>query len=397
MKTRKGVKALKEPILELAKNVRAKSVRKIVNENPSVAQQIDVFINDEVNEPVQPKKKTKKERNETERDILQCRGLEENKKYLKIVSWNVVSLRSILKNNPDVVTELIQKRSPDILCLQETKLQTVEDEQENFFSKLGYDCFWACSTEKKGYAGTAVFTKKSTILNCVRVEGKQKKTLFDFGIGKCERSQEIANNDIDNDEDSSKVKLLKVTTLFDKNYFHNEGRVITLELESFFVICCYVPNSGQTLDRLDFRVDEWDPAVRTYLKTLEETKPVIFLGDLNVAHLDEDIYNPDAKHIAKQAGLTPRERHSFGLMLGEGFVDAFRYFYPAVRGHYTYWSKRTGARKSNSGLRLDYFVCSESLFSDAADASVAVHDSHILADVADVSDHCPVELILRIA
>ncbi|CAE7498519.1 ARP, partial [Symbiodinium microadriaticum] len=202
--------------------------------------------------------------------------------------------------------------------------------------------------------------------------------------------------------------------------FSGEGRVITVEFTSFFLVNAYVPNSGQTLDRLDSRTTEWDPQFFTYLKDLEaKGKPVVLTGDLNVAHLDRDIHNPGAKHIAKQAGLTPQERASFGSLLATGFQDALRFFYPDHEGQFTYWSARTNARPVNKGLRLDYFMCSHSLFCEQQrgvgsseegectgdgvqrrvdDVPVpGVLDSYILhEDTLGCSDHCPIMLVMRL-
>lgn len=202
--------------------------------------------------------------------------------------------------------------------------------------------------------------------------------------------------------------------------FAGEGRTITLEFPSFFLVACYVPNSGMDLARLTYRVEEWDPHMKQYLDSLKSTKPVIFCGDLNVGHLDLDIYNYTAKHIVKQAGLTPAERNSFSALLGAGYVDAFRHFHPGsicfllffisyctisdARGQFTYWSQRTAARSVNCGIRLDYFICSENLFPKSSDADSdfvqsgpQIADSYLLPDETEpCSDHCPVALVVEL-
>ena len=181
------------------------------------------------------------------------------------------------------------------------------------------------------------------------------------------------------------LTVLKVDYELNDSNFSGEGRTITIEFPDFYLINCYVPNSGQRLERLKYRTEEWDPYFFEYLKSLEATgKSIILTGDLNVAHLDLDIHNPTAKHISKQSGLTPQERQSFSSRLATGFQDALRYFYPGIsscfflffffspsshcyyciehEGQFTWWSIRTNGRAENKGLRLDYFICSKSMF-----------------------------------
>lgn len=162
----------------------------------------------------------------------------------------------------------------------------------------------------------------------------------------------------------------------------------------FFVVGAYVPNSGMKLERLSYRTEEWDPAMAAYLGRLAANKPTLLCGDLNVAHLDIDIYNVAAKHVTKSAGTTPQERASFGRLLESGWVDAFRVAHPTATGCYSYWSTRVGNRPINRGLRLDYFVVSEGLAADGP--GLRLHDCWLL-DQATVgaSDHCPVGLVLR--
>jgi len=209
------------------------------------------------------------------------------------------------------------------------------------------------------------------------------------------------------------LTVLRVDYEFKEKKFSGEGRTITIEFPSFYLINTYVPNSGQKLERLTYRTEEWDPHLVAYMKSLELSgKPVILTGDLNVAHLDLDIYNPTAKHINKQAGLTPQERQSFGGGLATEFQDALRYFYPEHEGQFTYWSIRTNARPENKGLRLDYFMASKSIFSSSVSqteprepreeegsftSSPIVRDSTILSEFGvGCSDHCPISLSLQI-
>ena len=247
---------------------------------------------------------------------------------MKLISWNVNGLRACLtKGFMDAFDHL----DADIFCLQETKLSEGQLE----FELPGYYQFWNYA-EKKGYSGTAVFTKKEPV--CVS-----------YGIG-------IPEHD-------------------------HEGRVITLEYEKFYFVTVYTPNSQDGLKRLDYRM-EWEKAFLAYLKKLEEKKPVIFCGDLNVAHQEIDLKNPRTNR--KNAGFTDEERARFSELLKEGFVDTFRYFYPEETGAYSWWSYRFHAREKNAGWRIDYFLVSEALKTELKDAEI---HTEIFG-----SDHCPVEL-----
>ena len=271
--------------------------------------------------------------------------------YIKIVTWNVAGLRGILKANPKVLEELVNKVDPDVLCLQETKLQTshvTTDGYENLLT--GYNSYWTCSETKKGYAGNAVFIKKtikvvqgvdnsssssigasSVIDSKPKSKAKPKATLMDSWVKKAPASSSSeAEETVSTTADAtSPIVVQSVKYELENNpKLCGEGRTITVEFDKFYLVACYVPNSGQTLERLDFRVDEWDPYMRDYLAQLRQRKPVVFTGDLNVGHLDLDIYNPLAKHIVKQAGLTPRERHSMTTTIELGMLDALRVFYP---------------------------------------------------------------------
>lgn len=245
---------------------------------------------------------------------------------MKLISWNVNGLRSVVRKN---FVEFLEAERPDVLCLQETKCAP-EDVEGLWMSKLS--CHWN-SAEKKGYSGTAIFAR-SAPLNVTR------------GIG-------VADHD-------------------------REGRVLTAEFGKFFLVNVYVPNSQRELTRLAYR-QEWDRDFLRYLKKLEHRKPVIFCGDLNVAHEEIDLANPKAN--MKNHGFTPEERAGFSAVLKAGFIDSFREFEKGG-GHYTWWSQMPGVRARNIGWRLDYFVMSPAL-------RPRLKRAFILKDVMG-SDHCPV-------
>ncbi|MGY1575753.1 exodeoxyribonuclease III [Pediococcus pentosaceus] len=251
---------------------------------------------------------------------------------MKLISWNVNGLRAAVKHGfLDVFKEL----DADIFCIQETKLQEgqIELELPHYYQYWNY-------AEKKGYSGTAIFTKK-------------KPLTVRYGL-------EIEKHD-------------------------QEGRVITLEFEKFYVITCYTPNSQPKLKRLEYRM-AWDDAFRAYIDQLNQHKPVIFCGDLNVAHQEIDLKNDKTNH--KNAGFTDEERNKFTQLLNSGFTDTYRYFYPSKEGVYSWWSYRFNARANNAGWRIDYFVSSKVLDRKLTDAQI---HTEIFG-----SDHCPVELDLDI-
>ncbi len=250
---------------------------------------------------------------------------------MKLVSWNVNGIRACLQKG---FMDFFQETDADIFCLQETKLQAGQVELE----LPGYHQYWNYA-EKKGYSGTAMFTKEEPID-------------VTYGIGVEEHDR--------------------------------EGRVITAEFPEYYVVTVYTPNSQRELTRLAYRM-EWEDAFLAYIKKLEEKKPVIFCGDLNVAHQEIDLKNPKTNH--KNAGFTDEEREKFSVVLENGFVDSFRYFYPDLEGAYSWWSYMGGARAKNVGWRIDYFVVSEILKGRLQDASI---HSSIMG-----SDHCPVELDLK--
>ena len=250
---------------------------------------------------------------------------------MKLISWNVNGIRAVLKKG---FNQWLGEENPDILCLQETKARP---EQVEGLDSDEYFCYWN-SAEKKGYSGTAIFTKEEP-LSVVK------------GIGIEEHDQ--------------------------------EGRVITAEFADFTLVTVYTPNSKRGLLRLDYR-QKWDQDFATYLTSLKKKKPVIFCGDLNVAHKEIDLARP--KPNKKNAGFTQEERSGFGRFIDSGFVDSFRHF--NVRPHhYTWWSYMHKARAKNLGWRIDYFCVSEDYIDN-------VESSRILADVRG-SDHCPVSLVLR--
>ncbi|KEH41482.1 putative DNA-(apurinic or apyrimidinic site) lyase transcription regulator SAP family [Medicago truncatula] len=268
--------------------------------------------------------------------------LSRNTNFVKLLSWNVNGLRALLKLQGFSALQLAQREDFDVLCLQETKLQ--EKDIEEIKQRLidGYEnSFWTCSVSKLGYSGTAIISRI-------------KPLSIRYGLG-------ISEHD-------------------------SEGRLVTVEFDTFYLVTGYVPNSGDGLKRLSYRVTEWDPALSNYLKELEKSKPVVLTGDLNCAHEEIDIYNPAGNK--RSAGFTDEERKSFETnFLSNGFVDTFRKQHPGVVG-YTYWGYRHGGRKYNRGWRLDYFLVSESI----ADK---VHDSYILPDVIG-SDHCPIGLVMKL-
>ena len=247
---------------------------------------------------------------------------------MKMISWNVNGIRACVNKG---FLDIFKEFDADIFCLQETKLQ----EGQIDLQLDGYHQYWNYA-EKKGYSGTAIFTK-------------EKPLSHSYGIG-------IEEHD-------------------------TEGRVITLEFPDFYFVTCYTPNSQNELKRLDYRM-KWEDDFLAYIKSLDEKKPVIFCGDLNVAHKEIDLKNP--KTNRKNAGFTDEEREKFSILLENGFVDTFRHFYPEQEGIYSWGSYRFRAREKNAGWRIDYFCVSECLKEKLVDAKI---HTEVLG-----SDHCPVEL-----
>ncbi|MBC1442167.1 exodeoxyribonuclease III [Listeria innocua] len=251
---------------------------------------------------------------------------------MKLISWNVNGLRAAVKKG---FLEYFEEVDADIFCLQETKLQEGQIELD----LPAYKDYWNYAV-KKGYSGTAIFTKVEPLS-------------VQYGLG-------VPEHD-------------------------TEGRVITLEFEDFYMVTVYTPNSQAELKRLDYRMT-FEDAILEYVKNLDKTKPVVLCGDLNVAHEEIDLKNP--KTNRKNAGFSNEERAKFSAFLDAGFIDSFRYFYPDLTDAYSWWSYRMNARARNTGWRIDYFVVSERLKDKLVDAKIH-------ADVLG-SDHCPVELELNL-
>ena len=250
---------------------------------------------------------------------------------IKFISWNVNGIRACCDKG---FRETFKQLDADFFCLQETKMQ--EGQLDLQFE--GYQSYWNYA-EKKGYSGTAIFTRHQPLS-------------VSYGIG-------VEEHD-------------------------HEGRVVTLEMENFYLVTVYVPNSQDELRRLDYRMT-WEDAFLAYIKQLEAKKPVIFCGDLNVAHQEIDLKNP--KTNRRNAGFTDEERAKFSHLLSTGFTDTFRYFYPDRKDIYSWWSYRFKAREKNAGWRIDYFVTSEALNDKLVDAKIHTE--------VYGSDHCPVELVME--
>ncbi len=255
---------------------------------------------------------------------------------MKLISWNVNGLRAAINKG---FKEFFEEINADIFCVQETKMQL---EQLDIFMEMifnGYHQYWN-SAEKKGYSGTAIFTKEEPIN-------------VKYGLG-------IEEHD-------------------------NEGRLITLEFDKFYLVNCYTPNSKRTLERLTYRMI-WEDVLREYLQSLDKIKPVIYCGDLNVAHQEIDIKN--AKSNVGNSGFTNEEREKMTILLNSGFVDTFRYKYPDKEDSYTWWSYMANVRERNIGWRIDYFIVSDRIKENIEDAKI---HPEIFG-----SDHCPVELKINI-
>lgn len=318
-----------------------------------------------------------------------------------VISWNVAGLRAFVKKRPDALMNLAKKHRADVICLQETKLQEghLDDPKlklrEYFDEKLeGFDSHWSYSLEKKGYSGTAMFIRRRKG-GAKKGDGKKEKkqAKLNFG-GKSNSSAQEGDSTSMGDIPVSQLVPIKVDTELGLPAHDGEGRTITAEFPLFYLTNVYVPNSGAKLDRLGYRTQQWDVDLLKKMQQLEEDgdKPVIWLGDLNVAHNEKDTWNEGAKHLAKSAGTTPEERASFERQLGAGYADAFRRLHPEGRGHYSYWSQRAGNREPNKGLRLDYFICSNELMEDRDGKKARVRDSYILPEELG-SDHCPIVLV----
>ncbi|KAH0682356.1 hypothetical protein KY290_020945 [Solanum tuberosum] len=325
------------------KNVRAK--RKVSSATASahigVSEVVDLSVNQDEPWTIFAHKKPKDGWIVYNPKTMRPPPLSKDTKHVKLLSWNVNGLRALLKLKNLCLQQLADREDFDVICLQETKLQEKDVEAIKESLHDYKNSFWTCSVSKLGYSGTAIISRI-------------KPVSIKYGLG-------IPDHD-------------------------TEGRLVTVEFDNFYLLCGYVPNSGDGLRRLTYRITEWDPSLGSYMKELEKSKPVVLTGDLNCAHEEIDIYNPAGNK--RSAGFTEEERQSFETnFLNKGFVDTFRKQHPGVVG-YTYWGYRHGGRKTNKGWRLDYFLVSECI----ADK---VHDSYILPDV-DGSDHSPIGLILKL-
>ncbi len=251
---------------------------------------------------------------------------------MKLISWNVNGLRACVQKD---FLKSFETLDADFFCLQETKLQA----GQIALSLPGYHQYWNYA-EKKGYSGTAIFTRKEPL-----------SVAYGLGIPELD----------------------------------TEGRLITLEYENYYVVTCYTPNAQPQLARIEFRM-KWEDAIRSYLASLDQKKPVLYCGDLNVAHNEIDLKNPASNRGS--AGFSDEERGCFGRLLESGFTDTFRYLYPNLAGAYSWWSYRFNARANNAGWRIDYFLVSDRLQDSIVDAKI---HSEIFG-----SDHCPVELEITI-
>ena len=245
---------------------------------------------------------------------------------MRFISWNVNGLRAVVKKGFE---DIFWSLDADFFCLQETKLQEGQIELD----LPGYECYWSYA-EKKGYSGTAILTKHTPLSVSYNIPGHE-----------------------------------------------TEGRAVTLEYEDFYLVCVYTPNSQDSLKRIDYRMS-WEDDLRAYLVELDKEKPVIVCGDMNVAHEEIDLKNPDTNHF--NPGFSDEERGKFTELLNAGFIDSFRTLYPDKRDAYSWWSYRAAARSRNVGWRIDYFVVSERLREN-------IKDAYILPEILG-SDHCPVGL-----
>lgn len=266
---------------------------------------------------------------------------------MKLISWNVNGLRAVHKKG--LFVPFIEKYKPDILCLQETKAE----EHQSEVDLPDYEEYWNSSSARKGYSGTAIFTKTKPL---------------SVMLGLPENIAKKYKIDGDGYGDANK-----------------EGRVIAAEFPDFYLVDVYTPNSKPDLSRLTFRHKHWDPAFLAFCKKLEQKKPVIFCGDLNVAHTEEDLANPKAN--VGEHGFTNEEREGIDKIIEAGFTDTFRHFTPEGKGHYTWWTHWQNARTRNVGWRIDYFFVSKKLLPRLKSAG-------ILPEVMG-SDHCPVVIKLK--
>ena len=285
----------------------------------------------------------------------------------KVISWNVNGIRALMKNFPNALADLVRSEQyPDVVFLQETKLQEihVDDKKLNLRNLLreeGYESHWSCSTAKKGYAGSVAFIRTSIVREGntkgenetpIQESNSSKGTLLNFFSHKKNKNKIDSSDEVnvvkqkkksihlEPVEDKRRILCEPIELGLGNDKHDKEGRLITLHFPHFSLTALYVPNSGRSLERLDYRVGEWDKDLLRYMQKIETDRNVgvIWLGDLNVAHKRLDVWNDGAKHLAKSAGTTPREKESFTDQLDAGFVDLFRELHPEAEGQYTFWA-----------------------------------------------------------
>ena len=299
---------------------------------------------------------------------------------MKLISWNVNGLRACVQKG---FIDFYKTIDADIFCIQETKMQ--ESQLTDEIKNLSTNEYWS-SAEKKGYSGTAVFTKQKPINVTIGIEPKVAEIIK---LKLKENKKKLASNENHNEKQDFPKELISEeesskndSLLLEQS---NEGRIIVAEYEKFILVNCYVPNSKRGLERLDYRV-EWENEMREYLAYLDKIKPIIYCGDLNVAHEEIDLKNPSSNH--NNAGFTDQERNQMTNLLQAGFTDTFRYKYPDAKDKYSWWSYMFHARENNAGWRIDYFIVSDRIKNKIIDSKI---HSEVLG-----SDHCPIELDIEL-
>lgn len=302
---------------------------------------------------------------------------------MKLISWNVNGLRACINKG---FIEFFNSIDSDIFAIQETKMQ--ENQLDENIKKLGnYQYF--NSAVKKGYSGTAVFTKEEPISVKYGIDENLAKEIVSY---KSNIDYTVAAQNVENElkiinkkeikiDFSDEIRILENESLLYKN---DEGRLITLEFPEYYFVNCYIPNSKRGLERLLYRM-AWEDEIRFYLLELKKHKPVVYCGDLNVAHQEIDLKNPKTNH--HNAGFTGEERDRMSQLLKAGFIDSFRYKYPDKADQYSWWSYMFKSREKNAGWRIDYFIVSDDIKDKIIDAKI---HNEILG-----SDHCPIELDLK--
>lgn len=299
---------------------------------------------------------------------------------MKLISWNVNGLRACVQKG---FIDFYKTIDADIFCIQETKMQ--ESQLTDEIKNLSTNEYWS-SAEKKGYSGTAVFTKQKPINVTIGIEPQVAEIIK---LKLKENKKKLASNENHNEKQDFSKELISEeesskndSLLLEQS---NEGRIIVAEYEKFILVNCYVPNSKRGLERLDYRV-EWENEMREYLAYLDKIKPIIYCGDLNVAHEEIDLKNPSSNH--NNAGFTDQERNQMTNLLQAGFTDTFRYKYPDAKDKYSWWSYMFHARENNAGWRIDYFIVSDRIKNKIIDSKI---HSEVLG-----SDHCPIELDIEL-